>query len=249
MNLKRGVNRIALVLSFLWFVYFSVLAIIAVVEDGWESDMWTIFPVVFCGPVLVWILVQVVFRTGLFIVKGFSDNKPKDEQKLKAKAIKWGRGFRRIVFTLSVIAAITCAIFFATIIMDTAKSNWAWKQQEYERKYLPFETMPDGLFLDLDAETVSELKAQGLLDAKSVSELKAEGLSDKEIQDYAIKQTANLKAEQVEAKRKFEKEKKSFWLWWYGLCGVGGLAGGISVFFVVWFIYKMFEWLAAGFKG
>lgn len=160
----------------------------------------------------------------------------KFEQKLEGKAMNWKRGFRRIAFVSALVVAIVCAIFSAAIIMemhDDAKSNLVWNHQQYEKQYQHIENLPDGFILDLDAE--------------SVSKLRAEGLSDKEIQDYTTKQTAKLKAEQIEAKRKIIKEKKSFWLRNYGLCGVGGLIGGIIGFVVVWFICKMLEWLVVGF--
>ena len=88
MNLKRGVNRIALVLSALCFVYFSVhcigIYIRIVLEDVWDFHMQPIFLYIFLGPIAVWIAVWVVYYMGLFIVKGFHDDKPKDEQNNKS---------------------------------------------------------------------------------------------------------------------------------------------------------------------
>ena len=87
MNLKRGVNRIALVLSALWFVFFFGVGIVVVLDEGWESDTWPILLFIFLGPIAVWFAIQVayytVYYTGLFIVRGFRDEKPKDEQSNK----------------------------------------------------------------------------------------------------------------------------------------------------------------------
>jgi hypothetical protein len=74
-NLKRGVNRIALVLSALWFLFWSVVGISEICDYGWESDTWIIFPFIFLSPIVVWLTVWMVYYTGLFIVRGFRDDK------------------------------------------------------------------------------------------------------------------------------------------------------------------------------
>ena len=83
MDLKKGVNRIALVLSVLWFVFFLGIGIAIVLDEGWASDMWPILLFIFLGPIAVWIAVWVVFYVGLYIVRGFRDDEPKDEQNNK----------------------------------------------------------------------------------------------------------------------------------------------------------------------
>jgi hypothetical protein len=191
-------------------------------------------------PLLVvqWAMVAII--TGGLIIT-FADKKDN---------MNWKRGFRRIVFVLVVAAAIVCAGLSVALILTThsdAQFNLQWKQQEYAEQHLPFETLPDGFYIELDA--------------KAVSKLKAKGFSDKEIEDFQKNLTANKKAEQIAAKKELSEEKKSFWIrlskgGLVGLCGVGGLIGGIIGFvivwflvFIVWFLYKLFEWIVLGFAN
>ena len=81
MNLKRGVNRIALVLSALWFVYFSAYGILGILLAVWGFVRQPIFLYIFLGPIAVWIAVWIIYWSTCWIVKGFRDDEPKDEQK------------------------------------------------------------------------------------------------------------------------------------------------------------------------
>ena len=80
MNRKRGLNRIALVLSVLWFAFWVGLSIVVVLENEWDA-LWIVLAFAVLGFIAVWIAVWVVFYTGLYIVRGFRDDEPKDAQK------------------------------------------------------------------------------------------------------------------------------------------------------------------------
>ncbi len=151
------------------------------------------------------------------------------------------RGFRRIAFVLAVVAGIVCAgwgVEGVLVIHDDAERNLRWKQKEYTGLHKPVETL-----------------------------LSEAGFSDKETQDYrATREQTQFTREQVLAELKRRKELKSptaelrlqelekgFWVnlsngGLIGLCGVGGLVGGVIGFVVVWLLYMLFEWIVSGFS-
>ncbi len=172
-----------------------------------------------------------------YCIQRLIKNNTEDEPKVKQEIMNWKRGLRRIVFVLALVAAAICAALVVGQVLSIhseAQSNLKLKQQKYAEQY-PFE-IPDGFILELDDETVSKLRAVGF--------------SDKEIQDYAENHTANLKAQQIVAKKEILQEEKDFWVN-LSILGLGALCGvtvaGTFGFLTVWLIYGLLEWLVLGF--
>ena len=76
MHWKRGFKRIAWVLSVVGFIFWVGLDTYLLFTEGWDPDFW----IVLAFGVLTFIAVWVVYYAGLYIVKGFCDDKPIDEQ-------------------------------------------------------------------------------------------------------------------------------------------------------------------------
>lgn len=77
MNWKSGFKRIAWVLSIVGFLFWVGLCIYFLSTEGWDSDLWAGL----AFGVLSFIAIWVVYYVGLYIVKGFCDGRPVDEQK------------------------------------------------------------------------------------------------------------------------------------------------------------------------
>jgi len=77
MNWKSGFKRIACVLSIAGFLFWVGLDIYLILKEGWDTDFW----ILFTFGVLSFIAIWVVYYVGLYIVKGFCDGRPIDEQK------------------------------------------------------------------------------------------------------------------------------------------------------------------------
>jgi hypothetical protein len=81
MNLKKGFKRTADVLSIMGFLFWVGLIIYHIIDYGYErSYLDDIFILLVFG-VLSFISIWVIYYVGLYIITGFQDNKPKDEQK------------------------------------------------------------------------------------------------------------------------------------------------------------------------
>lgn len=77
MNCKRGFERIAWVLSIVGFLFWVGLGIYLVLTEGWDFDFWIVLAFAFLSFAAIW----VVYYVGLYIVKGFCNGRPVDEQK------------------------------------------------------------------------------------------------------------------------------------------------------------------------
>ena len=77
MNWKSGFKRISWVLSIVGFLFWVGLCIYFLSTEGWDSDLWAGL----AFGVLSFIAIWVVYYVGLYIVKGFCDGRPVDEQK------------------------------------------------------------------------------------------------------------------------------------------------------------------------
>jgi len=77
MNCKSGFKRMAWVLSVGMFIFWVGLDIYLLTTEGWDLDFWLLL----AFGVLSFISIWVIYYVGLYIVKGFCDSRPGDEQK------------------------------------------------------------------------------------------------------------------------------------------------------------------------
>lgn len=81
LKVNRGFKRITFVLSFLVLAFFVAVGIERCLIGGYVEALWEaplIGLIFFTG---IWVIYYVIYYIGGYIVKGFRDDKPKDEQK------------------------------------------------------------------------------------------------------------------------------------------------------------------------
>ena len=156
----------------------------------------------------------------------------KFKNQLKGKAMNWKRGFRRIAFVLALAVAIACVGLSVTFVLDVhddAQFYLQWKKDNYLQSY---STALDELLTESDPTTINV--PEGFVLEKTEPDFQA------------------YKQEKQEAEAEIKKMESGFWVnlsksGLIGLCVAGGLAGAIIGFVVVWFIYRLLEWLTLGF--
>ncbi len=171
----------------------------------------------------------------------------KFEQKLEGKAMNWKRGCRRITFVLAVFIAFSAACLSVLFILgehSNAKSKLTAKRYDYYDKYgyAGFCETEDGAISFVpDNPTKSQMNIY-----KTRLEKKYKELSDK-----STLRTEEL-LEQMPAISTLLDLENGFWVnlpksGLMRLCVAGGLVGAIIGFVIIWFIYRLLEWLVFGF--
>ena len=162
--------------------------------------------------------------------------------------MNWKKGFRRIAFVSAIFIAFICAglcVVLVLLIHSEAQSNLNWKKDSYSQNYETQQIAESSNLTEAEQQELAFLEAKKtqLQAATTISVPKGFVLHQEFWQFKQAKQEAEAEIKKLERGFLVNLSKSSL----VGLCGVGGIVGGIIGFAIVWLIYKLLEWLVLGF--